>query len=91
VFCFIDGIDQSERDEHLQDMGKVVLSLLDLIKDGSVASFKMSLTSPRPTRSVREAFDVQAGTLLHMQRLPVAEDWVAPTVLQQRLAAMLQR
>ena len=64
VFSVIDGINEYEREEYLHTMDKVIFSLLELIKEGSAAHFKLLLTSPRPTEDVRNVFD-ERGTLLH--------------------------
>jgi hypothetical protein len=86
VFCFIDSINVYEREEHLQDMWKVVNSLLDLVHVGSAAHFKLLLTSPTRTREVREAFDAENGTLLHLQNLEHIEEHVLwTTVLEKKL------
>lgn len=67
VFCFIDGINEYEREEYLQTMDLVVVTLLDLFSDGSRAHFTLLLMSPRPTTIVRQEFDDEVGVLLHMQ------------------------
>ncbi|KAL5115141.1 hypothetical protein ACEQ8H_006977 [Pleosporales sp. CAS-2024a] len=78
VFCIIDGIDLYEREEYIDDMGKVVLTFLDLVSHGKMANMKLLLLSPRPMREVRQAFDDEPETLLHMHQLPIMEDIIAP-------------
>ncbi|KAF2824204.1 hypothetical protein CC86DRAFT_51818 [Ophiobolus disseminans] len=87
VFCFIDGINEYEREEYVHTMDKVVVSLKDLVQYGSAANFKLLLTSPRPTMLVKNAFDTYNETLMHMQRLTVVKDGVRLDVLQARLMA----
>jgi hypothetical protein len=82
VFCFINAINEYEREEYLHTM--------DLIRDGSAAHFKLLLTSPRPTDEVRNVFDERTGTLLHMQQFPFVEDCMGSAVLQQRLRAEME-
>jgi hypothetical protein len=90
VFCLIDGIDEYERDDYLHTMDQVVLALMDLVSHGSYARFKLLLTSPRPTREVRKAFDDEPSTLLHMQQLPIVEDCIESNVLQQQLQTTVE-
>ncbi|KAI5803960.1 hypothetical protein DFH27DRAFT_553478 [Peziza echinospora] len=73
-------------------MDEVVISLIDLVEEsdrerGKGATFKLLLTSPWPTVEVRQAFDQVPETLLHMAQLPLLEDQVGFSVLQQQLAA----
>ena len=65
MFCFIDGINEYEREEYLHTMDKVIFSLIELIREGSAAHFKLLLTSSQPTEDVRNVFD-ERGTLLHI-------------------------
>jgi hypothetical protein len=83
VFCIIDGINEYEREEYLHGMDDVVFALMGLVDEGSRASFKLLLLSPRPTVEVRKAFDNEPETLLHMQQSPVVEDNVGLRIIRE--------
>jgi hypothetical protein len=85
VFCIIDGINEYEREEYLHGMDDVVFELMGLVDEGSRASFKLLLLSPKPTSLVRKPFDRDPETLLHMQQLPVIEDAVGPGLIREMI------
>ena len=90
VFCLIDGINLYEAEEYLHSMDGVVLCLLGLANpryEGSRAKFKLLLLSPWPTVEVRQAFDDDPETLLHMAQLPINEQGMGLTRIQEQLGA----
>lgn len=85
IFCLIDGIKEYEREEYLHGMDEVIFSLRKLVDEGSPANFKLLLTSPRPTVEVKNIFDDEPGMLLHMQRLPLIEEGIGSTRLEDSM------
>ncbi|KAI0468397.1 hypothetical protein F4859DRAFT_490319 [Xylaria cf. heliscus] len=88
VFCLIDGINEYESEEYLHTMDEVILALLGLANEGNSpwrAKFKLLLMSPRPTVEVRQVFDQEPETLLHMAQLPMLEGGVSLMRIQEHL------
>lgn len=64
LVCVIDGIKYFEREVYAQEMGTVVVRLLDLLQDPYMGSVvKLLVTSALETRIVRQAF---AGCIISM-------------------------
>lgn len=58
LFCVIDGVRYYEREQYLDHFGEVLLSILELTRDGQVrCAFKVLITSPSPTTVIRQAVD----------------------------------
>ncbi|KAF5020732.1 hypothetical protein F66182_7234 [Fusarium sp. NRRL 66182] len=91
VVCLIDGLNLYEAQDFIDDMGRVVLSLIDLVhetKGRPVSPFKLLLTSPQYTVEVRKIFDQDPdpNVLLHMGGLPLTETGVELGGLQAEVA-----
>lgn len=57
LFCLVDGVVYYERDEFLEDLGRVLMSILQLSdQEGVHAPVKVLLTSPTRTAVVRQPF-----------------------------------
>lgn len=57
LFCLVDGVVYYERDEFLNDLGRVLMSILQLSdQEGVHAPVKVLLTSPTRTAVVRQPF-----------------------------------
>lgn len=87
LLCIIDGIREYEDREYLPDAERIIITLLDLVESRGRAGarVKLLLVSPQPTTEVRKVFDEEAGTLLHMQQLPLEGDSMHASALQERL------
>ncbi|RGP68714.1 hypothetical protein FSPOR_5185 [Fusarium sporotrichioides] len=88
VVCLIDGINCYETDDYLDDMTTVVLSLVELVDTSSYGNstcFKLLLTSPLPTREVRQVFDGDRDALLHMENVPLTGTNVGLNEFQEQL------
>ncbi|KAK0371278.1 hypothetical protein CLIM01_11359 [Colletotrichum limetticola] len=89
VFCLVDGICLYETEEYLHGMDVVILSLVKLVEEcesGGRPSFKLLVTSPQPTIEVRQVFDEDQDSLLHMQGLPLSGDGMSSAGLREQLA-----
>ncbi|KAK1637798.1 hypothetical protein BDP81DRAFT_347230 [Colletotrichum phormii] len=89
VFCLVDGICLYETEEYLHGMDAVVLSLVRLVEEGGYGgrpTIKLLITSPQPTVEVRQVFDQDPESLLHMHELPVSGDGMSSASLQEQLA-----
>ncbi|KAI0100560.1 hypothetical protein GGR51DRAFT_532420 [Nemania sp. FL0031] len=93
VYCFIDGINEYENEEYLHGMDQVVMTLLDLVDEKTGpgrAVFKLLLFSPRPTVEVRQVFDLEPETLLHMAQVPILPGRVSFDRVQEQLGTLPQ-
>ncbi|KAF2621313.1 hypothetical protein BU25DRAFT_463806 [Macroventuria anomochaeta] len=87
ILCIIDSINEYEDKEYLQKVEDIILTLLNLVDERSRggARIKLLFASPQPTTEVRKIFDVEPGTLLHMQQLPLTGESMHSSALQERL------
>lgn len=77
----------------MHGMDAVIMTLLGVVGEGNQrmrAKLKLLLTSPQPTVEVRQAFDEEPGTLLHMSQMPLVEDGVGFARLQEQLGAGIE-
>lgn len=57
VFCLVDGVLYDEREEFIEDMGYVLVTILGISNDqGTKAAVKILVTSPTKTLDIRKAF-----------------------------------
>ncbi|RDA94030.1 hypothetical protein CP533_5284 [Ophiocordyceps camponoti-saundersi (nom. inval.)] len=92
IFCFIDGIHIYERSQYKGGMENVICSILGVAEDGQPgrsAPIKMLLTSPRPTRHVRQLFDIDSS-LLTMAAIPHNGQSPSSLRLQRQLEGMVE-
>ncbi|KAI1806952.1 hypothetical protein F4811DRAFT_560169 [Daldinia bambusicola] len=77
VFCILDGIGFYEREQYKDDMEDILDYILDLVEDEEhciAPVIKLLLTSPRPTRYVRAAFQDEIS-LLNMASISDNGQW----------------
>lgn len=87
LFCIIDGIKYYERAAYIEDMSVVLASLLDIAEEGQESRnvFKLLITSPSPTRIVRQA--VRHDEILSLDIVPAVDQGFSTSQLARQIQA----
>ncbi|OQV08649.1 hypothetical protein CLAIMM_12882 [Cladophialophora immunda] len=88
LFCIIDGIVYYERNEFVDDMGLVLVTLLKISEQKGQATVKVLVTSPTVTRLVRKPFPDEL--ILSMATTAHSDEVASKARLERQLAESLE-